>query len=312
MTRIGIAGAFLFASVTLAPAPSRAATEEAAKAAAAPKPATAPATKTTNAKKKSRNKAAASAPKEAPIAAAKLDALRDLLFDEDDARALEVAGVLGGLTAPNAGDPLIEMLAAGTSPARTQAALDALAKLAAAGALASARAVEILELYSGHRTVEVRRRAVKALGELKDALVVPTLLARLGDSAPEVRAVAGEALAARKETKATPRLYLLLKRGDMGAAAPLAVLATPDLVPQIAELAGSVDDSVLATALGEYVKRTDVSDKLRVDVLRTIGHLSGAAATTALIEYVAAVPAKDNRPSKAEALKLLDDRGSKQ
>ncbi len=220
--------------------------------------------------------------------------------------------MLGGLTAPNAGDPLIEMLAAGTSTARTQAALDALAKLAAAGALASARAVEILELYSGHRTVEVRRRAVKALGELKDAIVVPTLLARLGDSAPEVRAVAGEALAARKETKATPRLYLLLKRGDMGAAGPIAVLATPDLVPQIAELAGSVDDSVLATALGEYVKRTDVPDKLRVDVLRTIGRLSGAAATTALIEYVAAIPAKDNRPSKNEAMKLLDERGSRQ
>ena len=90
------------------------------------------------------------------------------------------------------------------------------------------------------------------------------------------------------------------------------MLATPDLVPEIAELAGSVDDGVLATALGEYVKRTDVPDKLRVDALRTISRLSGAAATTALVEYVAAVPAKDNRPSKAEALKLLDERGSKQ
>jgi HEAT repeat protein len=295
VTRLGIAAAFFLASVGLTAAPVPAV---AAKPAATKKPKATP--------------EAPAAPKEPPIAAAKMDALRAVLFDEDEGRALEVAGVLGGLTAPNAGDPLIEMLAAGTTPVRAQAALDALGKIAAAGALASARAVEILELYSGHRTVEIRRRAVKALGDIKDAAVVPTLLARLGDEAPEVRATAGESLAARKEMKASPRLFALLKRGDAGAAAPLAVLATPDLVPQIAELAGTVDDGVLATALGEYVKRTDVPDKLRVDVLRTIGHLSGAAATTALIEYAAAVPAKDNRPSKAEALKLLDERGSKQ
>ena len=51
-------------------------------------------------------------------------------------------------------------------------------------------------------------------------------------------------------------------------------------------------------------------DKLRVDVLRTISRLGGASATTALVEYVASVPAKDDRPSKREAQKLLDERGS--
>jgi HEAT repeat protein len=295
VTRLGIA--LLVASVGLGAV---------APASAVGKSATKPATKP------ARAKAAPATPQEAAIATSKLEALRQVLFDENEGRALEVAAVLGGLTAPNAGDPLIELLAAGTSTTKAQAALDALGKLAAAGALGSARGMEVLELYSGHRNVELRNRAVKALGALKDPAVVTTLLARLGDEAPEVRATAGEALAARKETRATPRLFALLKRGDAGAATPLAVLATPDLVPQIAELAGSVDDGVLASALGEYVKRTDVPDKLRVDVLRTISHLSGAVATTALVEYVAAVPAKDNRPSKAEALKLLDERGSKQ
>ena len=38
--------------------------------------------------------------------------------------------------------------------------------------------------------------------------------------------------------------------------------------------------------------------------MRTIGRLSGAAATTALVEYLASVPAKDDRPSKKEAQKL--------
>ena len=65
-------------------------------------------------------------------------------------------------------------------------------------------------------------------------------------------------------------------------------------------------------ALGDYVKRPDVPDKLRIDVLRTIGGLSGAVATTALVDYVASVPAKEDRASKKEAQKLLDERGTSQ
>jgi hypothetical protein len=123
-----------------------------------------------------------------------------------------------------------------------------------------------------------------------------------------VRAAAGEALAARHERTATPRLFALVKRGDAGAASPLAALATADLIPQIAELAGTVDDGVVAATLGDYAQRGDVPDRLRLDVVRTIAKLAGAEATTALVEYIASVPAKDDRPSKREAQKLLDER----
>jgi HEAT repeat protein len=248
--------------------------------------------------------------KRPPITTDRLDGLRALLFGEDDPAALEAANVLGASGAPNAADPLVELLAAGASPARAQAALDALGKLVETGTPGVDRAIDVLELYAGHRAPELRQRAVKALGGVKEPRVVPVLLARLGDAAPDVRAASAEALAARRELKASPRLFALVKRGDAGAAAPLAALATPDLVPQIAELAGGVDDGVLATALGEYVKRDDVPDKLRVDVLRTINRLGGAAATTALVEYLASVPAKEARPSKKEAQKLLDERGT--
>jgi HEAT repeat protein len=263
------------------------------------------------AKGKAKAKAAAEVKRPA-ISADKLDALRGLLTGDDDTAALEAASALGVSGAPNAADPLIELLAAGSSPARAQAALDALGKLGEGRAAGIDRAIDVLELYSGNRAPELRSRAVKALGAIRDPRVVPTLIARLGDAAPDVRAVAAEACAARKEAKASPRLFALVKRGDAGAAAPLATLATPELVPQIAELAGGVDDNVLATALGEYVKRDDVPDKLRIDVLRTISRLGGAAGTTALVEYLASVPAKDDRPSKREAQKLLDTKGSPQ
>ena len=41
-------------------------------------------------------------------------------------------------------------------------------------------------------------------------------------------------------------------------------------------------------------------------MLKTIGGLSGAVATTALVDYIASVPAKEDRASKKEAQKLLD------
>jgi HEAT repeat protein len=253
---------------------------------------------------KTTKKPAVEAKKAAPtLPAEKLAKVREILLGDDDAAAVDAAKALGQSGASNAIEPLVDLLSVGGLPARVEAAVEAL------GALADPRAIEILESYAGHHSPEVRRRAIKALAAIKDERVVPTLLDALGDAAPDVRAAAADALAARKDTRAGPRLLALVKRNDAGAAPALGLLATPELVPQLAELQGSVDDNVVAAALGEYIKRDDVADGLRVDVVRTIGRLSGAAATTALVEYLASLPAKDDRPSKKEAQKLVDDKG---
>jgi hypothetical protein len=269
---------------------------------------------TAKAKAKARvTKGKGGAPVSAAMPAARLESLRLALAGADDGAAIDAAGVLGTSGAAAAHEPLVELLASGATPARAEAALDALAKLSDAHLLGKDETtLEVVELYAGHRAPELRRRAIKVLGGMADPRAVPTLMERLGDAAPDVRAAAAEALAARRETQALGRMFALLKVGDAGVAAPLATIATPDLVPQIAELAGTIDDGIIASALGEYVKRADVPDRLRIDVLRTIGRLSGAAATTALVEYVASVAAKDDRPSKREAQKLLDQRGADQ
>lgn len=265
-------------------------------------------------------RAASARRKNKPVAAAvdapgprsaEIDALREALTGGDDEAATEAAAKLAELGTPAAAEPLLEVLAEGGRAVRVQAVLDAFAKLGAAHGLRADQAVvDALTLYAGHRAPDIRRRAVKALASVSDPRVTEVLLERLGDAAPDVRASAADALAARHEAKAVPRLFALLSRGDAGVAAALASLATPDLVPRIAELAGTVDDEIVANALGEYVKRADVPEKLRIDVLRTIGRLSGAVATTALAEYLASVPAKEERPSKREAQKLLDQRAA--
>ncbi len=244
------------------------------------------------------------------LPAAEIESLRQALIGADDEAATEAAAKLGEARTPRAAEPLLEVLAEGGRAVRVQAVLDAFAKLGEAHALRADQAViDALTLYAGHRSPDIRRRAVKALASVPDPHVTAALLERLGDAAPDVRAAAADALAVRREAKAVPRLFALLSRGDAGVGAALAALASPDLVPRIAELAGTIDDEIVANTLGEYVKRSDVPEKLRIDVLRTIGRLSGAVATTALAEYLASVPAKEDRASKKEAQKLLERAG---
>jgi HEAT repeat protein len=200
-------------------------------------------------------------------------------------------------------DLLVELLAAGTSPDRATAALGALAKIA------DPRGFEALELYAVHRRPELRREAVKALAALADPRVVPPLLDRLGDESPEVRAAAASALAERHEASAVPRLMRLCRRGDIGAAAPLGRLATPDTLGELREQQGAIKEDVLATALGASLRRSDIGDGARIDNLRAIGKLHGALATAAIADYLASIPAQDNRASRKEAQRLLDERG---
>ena len=239
-----------------------------------------------------------------PLAAAELAALRARLLGDDLAAATDAARKLGDSGARNASSPLGELLAIGTVPGLAVEALAALEKLR------DPKHIQVLTLYSGNRNTAVRKASVKALAVLPDNRVVSVLLERLGDSAAEVRTAAAVALAARQERRAAERLFKLVARNDAGAAAPLGVLIATDDVPRLAELRGRTDDAILADALGEFLKRTDVPDRLRVDVVRTLARMPGAAATTALVEYLTTVPEKDTRASKEEAQKIVDSRGS--
>jgi HEAT repeat protein len=224
------------------------------------------------------------------------------LASEDDDAAISAARKLGELGGAGA---LVSALAMGLRPAVATEALGGLGKTR------DPRVLAVVTLYAGNVNLPVRLAAVKSLGRLPDARVTDLLLERLGDAHPQVRAAAGEALAARKVARAEERLFRLVARNDASAAGPLGALIAPSAIPRLTELHGRIDDGVLATALGEFLKRPEVPDRLRVDVVRTVGRLPGVVATAALVEYLAAVPDKDQRPSKEEAQRLLDQRGAK-
>ena len=72
----------------------------------------------------------------------------------------------GGREKPGETEPLLEVLAEGGRAVRVQAVLDALAKLGDARVLRRTRRSSTRwTLYAGHRAPDIRRRAVKALGQ---------------------------------------------------------------------------------------------------------------------------------------------------
>lgn len=248
--------------------------------------------------------------------AAALDGERRALLGDDDNAAVKAAKTLGGRKSGAATDALLEVLSTGTTPAVAEAALGAL------GASADEKAWDTLALYAGHHNPVLRKAALRALtgvkgskgagaedAEARGADRTSTLLVgALGDADADVRAAAAEVLAARGDRAGLSRMMALLRDNEPGVAEPLGVLATPALIPQIGELLGAVNDEVLANTLGSALKRKDLAEPLRVDVVRTLAKIAGVTSTGILADFMATGPGKSDKPSKKEAQKVLDER----
>jgi HEAT repeat protein len=230
------------------------------------------------------------------------DPLKAELVADDPGKAVQAAQKLG---AQKHIEPLLEALSLGVAPRVAGAILDALS------ACKSERATDAFLRYADNRNADLRKRALAGLFESSDRRAGPRLVMALGDIDGSVRATAAKYAAKRRDKGADEALFKLLERGDPGAAAPLGWIANAEMTRRLAERIGSISDALLAQTLGEVLKRSDVADPLRVEVVRTLGKIPGADATTALVEYVAQVPEKQERPSKTEAQKVIEQRGGK-
>lgn len=227
----------------------------------------------------------------------------DLHGDNVD-RAVAAASALGSLKGDAAAiDALMGALQLGAPPKLTVALIESIALHK------SAKSLDLVRHFVTNRRAEIRVAAVNAVGSVEDPRVATILIATLGDSSPMVRARAARLLAELKERRAEKPLFKMLRRGDKAAARPLGTVGGVETAKQLAELIGELPDAAIATALGTMLKRGDFGpDPLRVEVVKALGKIPGADATAALVEYVASVPAKEVRISKAKAEKLLEER----
>jgi HEAT repeat protein len=232
-----------------------------------------------------------------------VDKLKADLHGDNVDRAVAAASALGSLKDAEALDALMGALQLGAPPRLIIALVEAVELHK------SAKAIDLLRHFAISRRAEIRSAALKALREIDDAKVVPILIRALGDSQPMVRAQAARLLGERKERKAERSLFKMLRRGDKSAAVPLGTVGGVETAKQLAELIGELSDAAIASTLGTMLKRSDFGpDPLRVEVVKTLGKIPGADATTALVEYIASIPPKESRLSKYHAEKQLEGR----
>jgi HEAT repeat protein len=238
-----------------------------------------------------------------------LAALRAEVRDKAEAKAVDAARKLAEDTSAQALEVILDELAIG-APTRVQAEL-----LAGLGGRKDPRAFDTLVHYTTNRNVTLRKKAVVAIGELADAKVTPILVAALSDTATDVRSAAARALANRKEKAPVVEeaLIKLLAHKDEAAVGALGAIGGPITARKLGELGGQIPDGLLANTFAELLRREDFGpDPLRVECIKAVGKLTGPEATQTLKDYVAATDKDKERPSRKEALKLIELRGAQQ
>ena len=233
-----------------------------------------------------------------------VDRLKADLHGVDLDKAVAAASALGSLKGDQARDALLGALTLGAPPKLAIALIEAL------GQHKDAKALNLLRHYAGNRNIQIRAVALSALaglGAIGDAVKV--LIDALGDSNPMARARAARLLGELHVASAQGPLLKLLKRGDKAAAVPLGQVGGVEAARLLGESIGELDSAAIAGAFGEMLKRADFGpDPLRLQVVKALGKIPDSAATVALVEYIASVPAKEIRISKRIAEQLVAQR----
>jgi len=231
---------------------------------------------------------------------------RTKLAGGDTAGAVNAARALAGVNKEQRADAIAALsaaLAVGVAPEVAAAALDALAQLGGREALAVVRS------YRGHRRARVRSASLRALAALDLDGAKATIVAALGDREPDVRATAGKLIGEHDIRAAVDPLVALLRRGDEVAVQALGQLGDSQVAAKVAELIGVAPDALVSHALGAILLNPKFGpDDARLEVVKTLGGVPGSESIEALSNYVASVPAKPARDSRAEAELIVEKR----
>jgi HEAT repeat protein len=241
------------------------------------------------------------APKTAPAKPAKVEigpAIQKLKSGDegqirgalDDLRLAQVNGAPAAAT-------IAEILSRGLSEALTQQAIDTLREIE------SADGSPILALYANHRTVAIRRAAVKALTRTKGATAAPALKRALGDGDPQVRNDAAAGLGALKAKDAVADLFLALDHKVNEAAASIGQLCNAEQCDQLAGKLGKLPFDVVTTGLDQILFRpaAEVSDDTKIKVIGRLREL-GTAEANRFLKEVEKRLAKETSPRVKQAV----------
>lgn len=217
--------------------------------------------------------------------------------DEGQIRAaLDELRIAGSGAAP-AASAVADALSRGLNETLAQQAIETLADLESPDGSA------ILAQYSRHRTVAIRRAAVKALTRTKGAAAAPALRKALGDSDAQVRGNAAAGLGSMKAKDAVPDLFVALDHKVNEAAASIGQLCNADQCDQLATKLGKLPFDVVTSGLDQVLFRptAEISDDAKIKVLGRLRELGTGEANRFLKDVEKRLP-KEASPRIKQAV----------
>lgn len=212
----------------------------------------------------------------------------------------EAIDLLSVIDHPSVVPPLARLLRSGRSDEVTDRALTALR------GLAHPSAIDVLVEFTHHRRARARRLAYQALAAIDDRRVPELLEQGLRDSDRNIRAAAARALGEIGARRSVETLFLAFDRGVVEAAIAIGKLGNRGTVEQFTEHLGRMPLSVMLSGYHEYVRRDDIPDEVKIDIINRLGEVSGPMVRQFLQRYLDTFPTR-GRASRSRLRQVVVD-----
>ncbi len=204
----------------------------------------------------------------------------------------EAIDLLTVIDRPEVVPPLAALLRSGQPDAITDRTLEAL------GGLAQASAVDVLVEFTHHRREGARRRAYQSLASIQDPRVPRLLEIGLRDSDRAVRGAAALALGDIGARASVDTLFIAFERGVIEAAIAIGKLGDAAAVNKFSESIGRRPLSVMLSGFEQFVRRRDVTDEVKLQIVQRLGEIAGPLVKSFLRDYLGTFSQRDRSSLK--------------
>ncbi len=181
--------------------------------------------------------------------------------------------------------PLSELLRSGQNDVITDAALEALQRLA------MAPSIDVLTEFTHHRRAGARRRAYAAIAAIRtDRRVAPLLEQGLRDSDRSIREETAEALGRIGARGSLEMLFRAFERGVLGAGVSIGRLGSDADVTRFNAFLGRMPISVMLGGYDQLLQRRDIADSVKIDIIGRLREVSGRMVCQSLLTYRDTLP----------------------
>jgi hypothetical protein len=181
--------------------------------------------------------------------------------------------------------PLSELLRSGQNDAITDAALEALQRLA------MPQAIDVLTEFTHHRRAGARRRAYAGIAAIRNDRRVPSLLEQgLRDSERSIREECAESLGRIGARGSLEMLFRAFERGVLGAGEAIGRLGTDADVARFNGFLGRMPISVMLGGYDQFLQRRDITDAVKLDIVNRLRDVSGRMVCQSLLTYRDTLP----------------------